>query len=119
MSSGNSEIEIESGRLRSGKIFQLGKRRRTVTRRGSCSATEGKDYELVSHLERGYYDEDEYHLIYEEVIEEEAPNPDQDYDIPMSLHTSPKVRSRNTSPKVRLRYTSPSGFANLINGKWK
>ena len=50
----NSEGELESGHLRRGKRFQSGKRRRTVTREGSCSVTGGEDYELVSQLDGGF-----------------------------------------------------------------
>ena len=66
MFSGNSEIELESGRLRSGKQFRPGKRKRMVTRRGSCSATGGEDYELGLHLNGGSCNqEEEYQIIFE------------------------------------------------------
>ena len=69
---------------------------------------------MTSHLDEECCDEEEeYQLIFEEYEGEEALDPDQDYDIPMTPHTSPKVRLRNTSPEVRLRNTSPSGFSNL------
>ena len=69
---GNSENELESGFLRSGKIFRSRKRRRNATRRGSCSETIGEEYELVSYLDRGYCnEEEEYQLISQEVEEEE------------------------------------------------
>ena len=97
----NSEIELESGCLRSGEIFWLGKRRRNAIREGSCSATRGEYYELSSHLDGGSCDkEEEYQLIYEEAEEEEALDPRQDYRIPMTPHTSPKFISGNTSPSV-------------------
>ena len=54
-----SENELEGGLPRSGRIFQLGKRRRTATRRGSCSATEIRDYELEPHLDGESCDEEE------------------------------------------------------------
>ena len=59
MFSGNLEIKLESGHLRSGKIFRPGKRRRIATRRGSCSAIGGEDYELESNLDEGSFDEEE------------------------------------------------------------
>ena len=40
----------EGGRLRSGRGFWSGKRRKTATKRGCCSATEREDYELAPHL---------------------------------------------------------------------
>ena len=57
MFSGNSEIELEGGSLRSGKRFRSGKRR-TTTKRGSCNGTRGEDYELASHLDGGSGDEE-------------------------------------------------------------
>ena len=48
----------------------------------------------------------QYQLIYEEDEDEEAPNPNQDYGIPVTPRTSPEVRSRNTLP---------SGFSNHNN----
>ena len=90
--------------MRSGRRFWLGKRRRTTTRRGCCSENEREDYELDSHLDEGSSDkEEEYQLIFEEEKEEEAPYPNQDYNILVTPRTSPDVRSRNTSP---------NGFAN-------
>ena len=116
MFSGNSETELEGGCLRSAKRFQSGKRIRIETKRGSLSAAKGEDYELASHLDRGYCsEEEEYQLISKEAEEEETPNPYQDYSIPVTLHTSPKVISRRESPKVRSRNTSPSGFFILTN----
>ena len=82
MFSGNSDTELESGRLRSGTRFRSGKRRRIATRRGSCNATRGEDYELSLHLDgRSCDEEEEYQLISEEAEEEEAPDPDQAYGI--------------------------------------
>ena len=107
MFSGNLEIKLESGHLRSGKIFLLGKRRRIATSGGSCSATEGEDYELLLHIDGGSCnEEEEYQLIFEEAEEEEAQDPGKYYDIPMNPCTSPQVISRNTSP---------SGFDNSTN----
>ena len=61
---GIKEIELESGRLRSGKIFWMGKRRRTATMRGSCSMTRGYDYNLMLHSNEGSFNEEEgYQLI--------------------------------------------------------
>ena len=51
--------ELEGGHLRSGRRFRLRKRRKIVTRRGSCSTTRGEDYELALHLAKGSYDEEE------------------------------------------------------------
>ena len=53
------KIDQEGGRLRSGRIFQLGKRRRIATRRGSCSATRRRDYELEPPLDGESYEEEE------------------------------------------------------------
>ena len=62
----DNRIELEGGNLRSGRRFQLGKKRRTMTRRGSCSMTRGEDYELTSHFDEGSRDvEEEYQLISE------------------------------------------------------
>ena len=58
---GDSETRIEGGRLRSGRIFRSRKRRRTTTGRGSWSMTELVDYDLASHFDEGFCDEeDEY-----------------------------------------------------------
>ena len=59
MFSCNSEIELESGFLRSGKIFRSGKIRKNMTRRGSFNATERRDYDLVPYLNRESYDEED------------------------------------------------------------
>ena len=64
----NSETELEGGRLRCGKKFLLGKRRRTATRRGRCSATKGEDYKLEFHLDKGYCDEEEEYRMISVVI---------------------------------------------------
>ena len=48
---GDSETELEGGHLRSGRIFQSGKRRRTATKTGSCSMTGIEDYDLSSHFD--------------------------------------------------------------------
>ena len=62
----DSETEKEGGLLRSGRIFWLGKRRMSVTRRRSCRATEGRYYELATHLdEESCNEEEEYQLISE------------------------------------------------------
>ena len=105
---GDSETNLEGGHLRSGRRFWSGKRRRNVTRRGSCSMTRGEVYELTSHFEGGSCDEeDEYQPISKrEEEEEEAPNPEYEYGTPTTLHTSLKVRSRNSSH---------SGFSNISN----
>ena len=55
----NNGTELEGGCLRSGRRFRSGERRKTVTRRGSCSTTRGEDYELALHLAKGSYDEEE------------------------------------------------------------
>ena len=61
------ENEQEGGRLRNGRRFQSGKRRRTITRRGSCSAIERRDYDLAPHIDGESCDEEEeYQLIYKE-----------------------------------------------------
>ena len=59
MFSVNSEIEQEGGRLRNGRRFQSRKRRRNMTRRGSCSAIERRDYDLAPHLDEESYEEEE------------------------------------------------------------
>ena len=70
----DSETKQAGGRLRSERRFRLGKGIRNATRRGSCSATRGEDYELVSHIDEGScYEKQKYQLIYEE---EEAPDLD-------------------------------------------
>ena len=62
----DSETDKEGGLLRSGRIFRLGKGRRTVTKKGSCSATEREDYKFTPHLYGESCDEEEeYHLISE------------------------------------------------------
>ena len=89
------------------KKIHVEKRRRIVTRGGNCSVARGEDDELALYLDRGSCDkEEEYPPISEEAEEEEAPNPGQDYGIPVTPHTSPKVRSIKTSP---------CGFANPTN----
>ena len=55
----DNETRIESGHLRSGRRVWLGKRRRTVTRRGSCSMNIGEDHELMLHFDKGSCDEEE------------------------------------------------------------
>ena len=85
----NNEIELEGGCLRSRKIFWSGKRRRTATRRGSCSTTGGEDYPLASHFDEGSCDkEEEYQPIFEKEEEEEVLYPGYGYDIPTTLRTS-------------------------------
>ena len=85
---GDRRNALEGVRLRSGRIFQSGKRRRIVTRRGSCSATRGEDYVFAPHLDKGYCDkEEEYQPIFEEVEEEEAPDLDQFHGIHATSHT--------------------------------
>ena len=80
---GNSEIELEGGFLRSGRIFWSGKRRSIVTRRVSCSTTGGEEYELASQFDKGSYDkEEEYHPIPEKEDKEEAPYLEYGYGIP-------------------------------------
>ena len=61
---GDSETPLQGGRLRIGRIFRSGKRRRIMTRRGCYSATRGEEYELTSHFDEGYCDKEEgYQLI--------------------------------------------------------
>ena len=55
----DSGTALEGGHLRSGRKFWLGKRRRTMTRRASCSSTRGEDYELTSHFDGGSCDKKE------------------------------------------------------------
>ena len=63
---GDNITELQDSYLRSGRIFRSGKRRKTITGRGSCSTTRGWDYELASHSDEGSCDkEEEYQLIYE------------------------------------------------------
>ena len=70
----DSGTALEGGRLRSGRQYRSRKRRRTVTRRGSCSTTRGEYYELTSHFDKGPCDkEEEYHHILEREEEEEEP----------------------------------------------
>ena len=100
---GDSRTELEIGCLGSGRIFRSGKRRKTVMGRGSCSATRGVYYDLVSHVDEGSCDkEEEYQLIFEEEEESEelaeTPNPKHKYDTSTTLRTSPKVRSIKSSP---------------------
>ena len=95
---GDGEVELESGRLRSGRIFRFGKRRRTTTRRGSCSMTRGEDYPLVSHFDEVYCHEEEDYQPISEKEEEEAPYTKYEYNIPMTSCTSPEVISINSSP---------------------
>ena len=47
-----SETSDECGHLKSGKRFHSNKRRRTVTRRQSFSATRRGDYELVPYIDK-------------------------------------------------------------------
>ena len=54
----DSGDELEAGYLRSGRRFRSGKRRNTITGRGSCSTTGGEEYELASHLKKGSCDEE-------------------------------------------------------------
>ena len=63
---GDGKAELESGKMRSGRTFRLGKRRRISTRRGSYSTTGGEEYTLVSHFGEGSHDEEEeYQPIFE------------------------------------------------------
>ena len=62
----DSGTELEGGCLRHQRIFLSGKRRKIVTRSGSCSTTRGEDYELTSHFDKGSCDEqEEYQPIFE------------------------------------------------------
>ena len=95
----DSENEQEGGRLRNGRRFQSGKRRRTMTRRGSCGTTGGQEYELASHLDVGSCDEEEkYQRVFEKEDEEEATYLEYEYNILITPHTYPQVRYRNSSP---------------------
>ena len=55
----DSENEKEGDHLRIEKRFWLGKRRRTVTRRGICSTAIGEEYGLKSYFDEGSYNEEE------------------------------------------------------------
>ena len=55
----DSENEQEGTPLRSGRIFRSRKRRKIVTRRGSCTKARGEYYEITSHLDEGSCDEEE------------------------------------------------------------
>ena len=81
----------------------------------------GEDYELVSHLNGGYCDEEEeYQLISDKSNKEGAPYPGQDHGIPLTQYTSPKVISRNTSPSGFYNLTvSNSGTRNQLNSHWR
>ena len=96
MFSFQNENEQEGGHLRSGRIFWLGKRRRTTTRRGSFNTTKGRDYELAPHLNGEYCDE------------KEAPNPDQNYNIPMTLCTyaTSEVRTKSALKCVFVNHSN-------------
>ena len=48
-----SGTELEVRYLRSGRIFQSGKRRKTMIGRGSCSTNRGEYYDLMSHIDKG------------------------------------------------------------------
>ena len=63
MFSVNGDNEQEGGHIRSGRIFWLGKRIRTMTRRGSCSETERRDYKLAPHIDGESCDEEEEYQI--------------------------------------------------------
>ena len=57
--------ELEAGYLRSGRRFRSRKRRKTLLGRGNFSTTREEDYDLRSHVDEGYYDEEEeYQLIF-------------------------------------------------------
>ena len=43
----DSGTELEAGYLRSGRIFRSGKRRKTITGRGSCSTNRGAYYKIA------------------------------------------------------------------------
>ena len=72
---GDSGIELEGGSLRIRRIFQLGRRRRTATRRGSCSTTKGEDYEFTSNFNKSSCDEEEEYQPIPERKEEEEKYP--------------------------------------------
>ena len=55
----NIGTELEGGCLRNWRIFQLGKRKKTMTTRGSCITNRGEDYELTLHFDEGSCDEEE------------------------------------------------------------
>ena len=69
--------KLEGGYLRSGRIFRLRKRRKNMTRRGSCSTTRGEDYKSTLHFDEGSCDEEEeYQPISEREEEEEEQGSD-------------------------------------------
>ena len=55
----STEPGIEAGFLRSGKIFQSGKSRKTIGGGRSPSLFEERKYEFESHLDKGYCDKEE------------------------------------------------------------
>ena len=93
---GDRGTGLEGGNLRSGRRFRSEKRRRTVTRRGSCGTTRGEYYELKSHFDEIFIDEEEeYQPISEKEEEEESNYPEYEYNKPTTPRTSLGVRSRN------------------------
>ena len=56
---GRTEPELEVGVLRSGRIFRLGKRRKTKRGRRNPSLFEESEHELRSHEEKGSCDKEE------------------------------------------------------------
>ena len=83
-------------------------RKVTGGRRAYSLPREG-EYGCESHLDEGYYDEEEvYSLISKRVESEESaetPRIGRDYDIPI---ISPEVRPRSSSPKPLVNTSSPS-----------
>ena len=70
---GDNKIELETGCLGSRRIFRLGKRRKTLLGRGSCSTTREEDYKLTSHIDEGSCDEEEEYQPIPKIEEQEAP----------------------------------------------
>ena len=96
---GDSETELESGSLRSGRRFRSRKRRSTVTIRGSHGMTGVEDYDLALHFDKGSCDEEEeYQPIPKKEEEEETPYPEYEYTTHTTPRTSLELRSRNSYP---------------------
>ena len=105
---GRTELELEVGVLRSGRIFKLGKRRKTERGWWNPSLFEGSEHKLRSCEDEGSYDEEE---DYSPILEG-TKNLDRSNKTSRSEHNyiTPTI-----SPETRSRVSSPGRTSNSDN----
>ena len=85
---GDSGTELEAEYLRSGRIFRSRKKRKNVTRSGSCSTTKGECYDLTLNVDKGSFDKyEEYQSISEEEKKNQKLQTESTSTIPLQPHT--------------------------------